>query len=488
MEDQELKRKGIAGVLWSVGSKFSIHLVTFVVSIVLARLLSPADFGLVSMAMVFVYFTQTFMDFGLTSAVIQKKDPTETQINTVFYISLILATCLMLLMIVFAPAIGRYYDNPEVGRIARFVSYSFVIHALTGLQRALMSKRLEIKILSVVNIAGAIVQGASGILLAVKGFGAWSIVYSAFLGNITATIILWFKSSWRPKWLFNLHEIKDMFFFGFKMFLAGFLNAIYAKIDEMIIGKIFNPATLGYYYRSKSFNNLIVSYSSEGLNSIFFPVISHLQNDLEKVNKVVLKSLETISFLVFALTGLLYLDAEPLIVILFGSKWLPSVDYFKILAFIAYAYPVSVILVNVLSGLGQAGSFLKLEVWKKVIGISGMAIGFIWGINGFLWASVITGTMGVGLNIYFVNRTTGLSMKEPILIMIKYALIAFVITSIVSLLNTILPHNLWLLLIVDSLVFIGLYLAINTLLKTNGWSYMKNMITTNLIKKKHKNE
>jgi O-antigen/teichoic acid export membrane protein len=164
--------------------KFSIHIVTFGVSIVLARLLSPDDFGLVAMAMVFVYFTQTFMDFGLTSAVIQKKDPTETQLSTVFYISVILGTCLMLLMIICAPAIGRYYDNPEVGKIVRFVSYSFIILALSGLQRALMQKRLEIKTLAVINIVSAVVLGASGVILAFCGFGAWSIVYSAFFAAL----------------------------------------------------------------------------------------------------------------------------------------------------------------------------------------------------------------------------------------------------------------------------------------------------------------
>jgi len=494
MEFQEIKHKGITGVMWSITGKFSIHLVTFGVSIILARLLSPADFGLVSMAMVFVYFTQTFMDFGLTSAVIQKKDPTETQLSTVFYISVILGSCLMLLMIIFAPAIGRYYNNPEVGKIARFVSYSFIILALSGLQRALMSKRLEIKTLAVINIVTALVQGTSGVILAFSGFGAWSIVYSNFLGSAAATIILWVKSSWRPKFLFNLLEIKDMFFFGFKMFLAGWLNAIYVKIDEMLIGKIFNAATLGYYFRSKSFNNLIVSYSSEGLSTIFFPVMSHLQDDLEKANRVITKSLEMVCFLVFALTGILYLDAKSLIVILFGAKWLPSVQYFQILAFMAYAYPVSIILVNVLSGMGKAGKFLILEIFKKAVGLSGMCVGFIWGIYGFLWALVITGTIGVVLNMWYVQKTTGLSLKTSIFTVVKYAVPAFICAFIIWFFNLYLSHNLWLvnlphnlylwfLLVVNTILFSGLYILFNFAVKTNGFIYIKDIVIKKLWKK-----
>ena len=487
MELQEIKNKSITGVLWSMTGKFSTYLFTFGVSMVLARLLTPDDFGLVAMAMVFVYFTQTFMDFGLTSAVIQKKDPTETQLNTVFYISVILGTFLMLLMIIFAPVIGRFYDKPEFGheveKIARFVSYSYLIVALTGLQRALMQKRLEIKTLAVINIVTAVVQGASGVILAFYGFGAWSIVYSAFLGSVTATVILWVKSSWRPKLLFNLSEIKDMFFFGFKMFLAGVLNAIYVKIDEMIIGKIFNPATLGYYNRSKSFNNLIVANSSEGLSTIFFPVMSHLQDDFEKANRVIVKSLEIVCFLVFALTGIIYLSAEPLIIFIFGDQWLPSVGYFQILAFIAYGYPVSIILVNVLSGMGKAGSFLKLEIWKKVIGLSGMCLGFIWGIYGFLWALVATGTIGVILNMWYVQKITGLRLKTSIFTVIKYAVSAFICAFAVWFLNIYLPHNLWLLLFVNTILFSVLYFLCNFFAKTNGLLYVKDIVYKKLLKR-----
>ena len=486
MELQEVKNKGIAGALWSTVGRLSTHLVTFGVSIVLARLLTPADFGLVGMAMVFIFFTQTFMDFGLTSAVIQKQNPTETQINTVFYISVILGTCLMLLMIIFAPAIGRFFDNPEVGRIARFVSYSYVILALSGLQRALMTKRLEIKPLALINIISAIVQAVSGVILAFKGFGAWSIVYSVFLGSVTSTALLWWKSSWRPKWLFNLSEIKGMFFFGYKMFLAGLLSAVYAKIDQFIIGKFFDAATLGYYYRSRSFNNLITAYSSQGLSVIFFPIISNLQDDLEKVNKVIIKSVEIVAFLVFALAGLLFLNAESLIILLFGGNWHPSVGYFQVLVFVVYAHPISIILVNVLSGMGKSGSFLKLEILKSFIGISGMFIGFLWGMYGFLWALVIAGTLGLLLNMWYVQKITGLSLKQLISTIAKYAVQAFVFASAIWLLNQYLPHNLWLLLAVNTILFSGLYFLFNFALKTNGFVYVKDIFISKIWSKINK--
>ncbi|MDR0370248.1 MAG: lipopolysaccharide biosynthesis protein [Prevotellaceae bacterium] len=478
MDHREIKHKGITSAIWGVLGKFSTHLVTFIVSLILSRLLTPADFGMVGMAMVFIYFTQTFMDFGLTSAVIQKKHPTETQISTVFYVGIILSVILMLIMILCAPLIGKFYHNEEVGKIARFVSYSYVILALTGLQRALLSKQLEIRLIIIITIIGTAIQAVSGVILACYGFGAWSLVYSTFLNNVVTTILLWIKSSWRPKWLFSLPEIKDMFAFGSKMFVAGILESVYVKLDEMVIGKMFNESTLGYYHRSKSFNNLVVAYTSEGLRSVFFPIMSHLQDDLASVKKVILKSMEMVCFIAFALTAILYLDAKPLIVILFGDQWLSSVGYFQILAFVAYAYPVSIILVNVLSGLGKSGQFLKLEIWKKVVGLCGMTVGFIWGINGFLWANVGINAVGITLNMWFVGKYVDLTIADQWKIILKYAFIALLSALPVWLLNLVLPPNLWLLLTVDTLLFLVFYLGANRMMQMKGFTFVKDIVTS----------
>lgn len=480
METQDLKDKGIAGVGWNFIGKISTHVVTFVVSIFLARLLSRDDFGIVAMAMVFVSISQVFMDFGLTTALIQKKNPTDVQINTVFYINMILAVLLMCLLIGFSNLIGRFYQNDEVGAIVRVASILFVIYGFTGVQRAILTKELKIKTLMIANLIGALLQGISGVILAYNDFAAWSIVYSNILGGIVTTVLLWFFSSWRPKLLFQLREIKDLFNFGYKMFFSRLLDAVYVKLDEIIIGKMFSADVLGSYNRAKSFNHMIVSYTSDSLGGIFFPIISHIQDNLEQVKRVVAKSIETISFLVFGITALLYLDAESLIVLLFGQKWIVSVDYFKILAFVAYGFPVSAILVNLLMGLGHSGTFLKLEIWKKIIGLTGMAIGFLWGIYGFLWANVIINAVGVTLNMWFVSKYIRFSPAEQWKILIKYAIIAFLCAFPLLLLNRVLPHNLWLILIVNTVLFSVFYIMANLLLKTKGFLYVKDIFMSKI--------
>ncbi|MDR1584603.1 MAG: lipopolysaccharide biosynthesis protein, partial [Prevotellaceae bacterium] len=325
METSELKNKGITGIAWNFVGKIATHVVTFVVSIFLARLLSRDDFGLVAMAMVFISVSQIFMDFGLTMALVQKKNPTEIQINTIFYINLILAIILTLLLVAFSGLIGNFYQNDEVGSIVRVVAFLFILYAANGVQRAMMSKQLKIKQLTFSNLSGALVQGVLGVWLAFSGYGAWSLVYSNIAGAVVTSLVLWMQSSWRPKLLFRLSEIRDLFGFGYKMFLVRLLDTVYVKLDELIIGKMFNSDTLGSYNRAKSFNHMIASYTSDSLSGVFFPVISHLQDDIEQVKRVVVKSLETVVFLVFGVTGLLYLDAESLIVLLFGEKWMVSV-------------------------------------------------------------------------------------------------------------------------------------------------------------------
>lgn len=483
MKTSELKKKGTAAVFWNLSGTLMKQGITFVISIFLARLLSPSDFGLVGMATVFIGLTQSFTDFGLTSGLIQKKEPTEVQYNTVFYINLGLSIVLMVLMIAFSGLIADYYKNPEIGKIARFVSYSFVINAVNGVQNAQLTKALANKIKTIASLSSSIVSGIVGISFALMGFGAWSLVYSALAGSLVSTAVIWHNSKWRPKKLFNLSEVKPLLDFGLKTFVAGFLENIYSKIDVIIIGKIFTPATLGFYYRAISFNQLITKYTSASLSGVFFPVISHLQNDRNAQLRVIKQSMHVISFLAFMIMGLMYVDARELIVILFSAKWLVSVDYFKILVFSGYVYPVSVILVNILSGNGQSGKFLKLEIWKKVTGLLAMGVGFYIGMKGFLWSTAVAGTIALLLNMWYVRKVIQWPILQQCIIVYQYALMAIAGVMPVLLLQRWIPENDWFRLIFNTLLFVSLYIAANYIMKTEGKRFAFNLLKTDILPK-----
>lgn len=486
MKTSELKKKGAAAVFWNLSGTVLKQGITFVISIFLARLLSPADFGLVGMATVFIALTQSFSDFGMTSGLIQKKEPTEVQYSTVFYINLGLSVVLMGLMIAFSGAIAQYYNNPEVGRIARFVSYSFVINALNGVQNAQLTKALANKIKTIASLSSAVVSGVVGISLAYSGFGAWSLVYSALAGSVVNTAVIWKSSAWRPKALFNFSEVKPLLNYGSKMFASGILDSAYNKIDVLIIGKIFSASTLGYYYRAISFNQLITRYTSGALQGVFFPVISHLQDNREAQMRVISKSLHIMSFLTFMLMGVLYLDAKELIVLLFTDKWLVSVDYFKVMVFYAYAYPISVILVNVLSGNGQSGKFFQLEVWKKITGLAAMGVGFFFGMFGFLWALAVSSTIAVLLNMWYVNKVIAWPVRRQIMIVYQYAIYSFVAAIPVYWIKTLLPDNLWLLLFAGTIIFAIVYMLLNRVFSTNAIVYLQEYFVQYKNRKKNR--
>lgn len=483
METSELKKKGTAAVFWNLSGTLMKQGIAFVISIFLARLLSPSDFGLVGMATVFIGLTQGFTDFGLTSGLIQKKEPTEVQYNTVFYINLSLSVVLMLLMIAFSGLIADYYKNPEIGKIARFVSYSFVINALNGVQNAQLTKALANKIKTIASLSSSVASGIVGISFALLGFGAWSLVYSALAGSLVSTALIWHYSKWRPKLQFNFGEVKPLLTYGSKMFASGLLETIYIRLDVLIIGKIFTPATLGFYYRARSFNQLITQYTSNSLSGVFFPVISHLQNDRQAQLKVIKQSMHVISFLAFMIMGLMYVDAYELILILFSAKWLVSVDYFKIMVFTGYVYPVSVVLVAILSGNGESGKFLKLEIWKKVVGLLSMGVGFYIGMKGFLWSTAVAGTIALLLNMWYVRKVIHWPILQQCIIVYQYAVISIVGVLPVLLLQRWIPENDWFRLFFNTIIFVTLYFTANYFLKTDGSKFTFNMLRADIIPK-----
>lgn len=472
MEIQELKKKGTSAVFWNFAGTLLKQGVGFVVSIFLARLLSPSDFGLVGMATVFIALTQSFSDFGMTSGLIQRKNPTEAQFSTVFYINIGVSFVLMLVMITCSDIIAGYYSIPEVGSVAKVVSVNLLINALNGVQNAQLTKALANKVKTLAAFFSAVTAGLLGIGLALAGFGVWSLVYSSILGSLVNTCYIWYNSSWRPKWIFNLQEVKPLLNYGSKMFASGFLDTLYNRLDILIIGRLFSPSTLGFYYRAVSFNQLVIRYTSTSLQGVFFPVISHLQHDKNSQVEVIKKSLHVICYLTFFLLGLLYLNANELIILLFSQKWLASVEFFKIMVFYGYAYPVSVVLVGVISGNGRSDKFLQLEVWKKIFGFASMAIGFYFGMIGFLWGNVISAFISVLLNMWYVQKIIDWKVEEQLYTLFPYLMLCIIPT--IFLLNFLYlgAFGLFFSLIAKSILFTFIYVGINFLVKTEGQKYL----------------
>jgi len=376
----------------------------FVVSIFLERLLEPSDFGLVAMVMVIIGVAEIFSDVGLGTALIQRRRVLPIHYASVFYFNITAGALLTVLTFVSAPLIANFYNSPELIPLAQVISFSFVIGAFSAVQSTKLRKELKYALLTKVSFVASLLSGIVGVSLAFYGAGVWSLVAQALTQGVIYNILIWSVSHWKPKLQFSFRALKQLWAFGFRMFLSGLLDTVFTRLDTIIIGKLFAPATLGFFNRAKSLDQMVIAYSSGSLMSVLFPLLTKVQRDLARFQNIIKKSLGIIVFVTFFLLGGLYLTSYELVIMLFGEKWLPTVGYFQILVLSGFAYPVSALLVNVLSSRGNSKAFLRLEIYKKIVTAINLAVAFHWGIEGYLYGLILQSGIAVYLNVLFVSH------------------------------------------------------------------------------------
>lgn len=479
-----LKSKGLNAFLWDFFGKFARHVSGFIVIIFLARLLEPSDFGLIAIVMVIVNIAMIFTDVGLGGALIQRRRVLPVHYASVFYFNIIIGAILTVITFLSATSISDFYGMQELIPIIKVMALLFLISAFSSVQRNKLRRELNYAAISKANIISAVLSGIIGILLAFYGAGVWSLVAQALSRGIFNNIFMWIASKWVPSLLFSFKALKQLWGFGFRMFLSGLIESIFVRLDVLIVGKLFSPMLLGFFDQAKRLNELIVQYSSGSLMAVLFPVLSKVQNDLHRFQNIVMKSLGFISFIVFFLFGVMYLISEELIVLLFTEKWLPSVEYFKIFVLSGFAYPVSSLLVNILSSRGKSKAFLRLEIYKKILQGINFYVGFLWGIEGYLYGLVVVSFLGVSLNILFASR----EIKLPFLLFAKPIIVQMIIAVISVWITTLFVDEIEmyaiLILIMKSIIFTFFYFGINIFLKTSSYTNFREEVVQVLKQRK----
>lgn len=478
---KSLQKKSLLAFSWDFSGKIANHGITFIISVILVRILEPSDFGIIAMANVFTALSLTFVDFGFASGLIQKKNPTDLQYSTIFYINIVVGLLLTSILFFGAQYIAQFYANPKVGDVLQVLSFSFIITSFNIVHIAKFSKSLNLKVLTKANIYGAFISGSIGIYLAYLGFGVWSLVVKFLIDGICKTIYIWYKSKWYPKKMFNIYSVRDIWSFSNKIFLSGIIDTIFKQLDTLIIGKLYLSQELGYYHRAKSLNSLIVKYSSDSLNRVLFPVVSYLQDDLNNLRVIFKKTLSLISYSAFFLIGLFYLISDDLIVVLFSSKWIPSIILFKILLMRGYSVPLNSLFVNIIKGRGNSKLFLKLEILKKILYALAIIIGFQFGIIGFLYALVIMAVFGTLLNMAGVSSEIQFEVKNQVVVIIPHILIAFISSMFIIYIFSNFNFNPIINLIVYSIGYVLLFLLISVVFRVEAFNLIKKKLI-NLVK------
>lgn len=463
---KSLKQQGVTAFIWEFTSRILSRGMRFIISIFLARLLEPEDFGLIALVMIVIELASLFTNIGLNGALIQRKRNSPIHYSSVFYFSLTVGILLTMSTFIAAPYFADFYQKDILEPLMKVLSFSFIINALCSVQVGIFRKNLEYAILTKIRFLSTGIPGIIGILLAYSGFGVWSLAASSILSSFLFTLFIWLKSQWRPSFIFSFKALKNLWGFGFRMFLSGLLDNVYLRLDYMIIGKLFPIETVGYLQRAKSLNELATQYSAGSLMSVLFPLLSKIKGDLNRFQKIVEKSFNLISFMAFLLLGILYLSSESIIVLIFGEKWLPSVEYFKIIALIGFNLPVSSVLVNILSSRGKSKDFLRLEIYKKIVMSTDFIILIYYGVIMYLYYKVLTSIITIYINIIFAAREIQVDKRTFIIPLINQGLIALSAVIFIQYFNTMFELGYFSMLFLQTAEYIFIFIVLNIIFKT----------------------
>ncbi len=465
----DLKRKGLAALLWEVLGKFSGQSVSFVVTLVLARLLEPEDFGLIALVMVVVGIAEIFSDAGLGSALIQRRHVRPVHFSSVFYFNVTAGLFLTLVTVAAAPWIARFYGAESLSPLLQAAAPLFIVQSLATTQRVRLRKGLRYRLIAVSDFSGALAGGGAGIALAYMGYGPWALVAQVMVTSLVAALALWTGSDWRPRRAFSVKALRQLWGFGGRMFLAGLIDRVYTRLDYVVIGRLFPMDVLGFFQRAKAVTLLANNYMAGSLISVLFPVLSTVQRSPQRFRDIVEKMLGLVAFVSFAAFSLIHIFAAEVIRILYSAKWLPAADYLALLALSALLFPVNAVLVSVLSSRGRSRAFLRLDVYKKIFGLGNLLLGFHFGIRGYLMGLIIVSVIATLINGAAATRELGGSLwglLSPVLELALYALAAIGAVRLFVYLSP--AHAPWV-LAGKLLVLAGVYLLLNALFKTRAF-------------------
>ncbi len=419
-----LRQKTVAGLSWAFGQQFSVQIINFMVSVVLARLLSPAEFGLVAMLSIFIAVGNILIDSGLTSSLIRTPNPDEEDYSTVFFINILAGVLIYLILFFTAPLIARFFNQPILDSIIKVYCLSFIIKSFSAIQNTRLTKLMEFKKQMLIQIPSVVIGGLIGILLAFNGYGVWSLVWMNLVQAILFTIQHWFYTRWKPIFVFNKAKLKTHFNFGYKLTLSGLLDTLYQNLYNILIAKYFSAAQLGFYNRAQSLRQLPVQNISEALNKVTYPMFAAIQHDDEKLRNAYKKLMLQVMFWLTPIMLIMTLLAEPLIRFLFTEKWLPAVPYFQILSISGILYPLQAYNLNILNVKGRSDLFFKLEVYKKGFLTVGIFFALQYGIFGLLYFQLISSIISLYINSYYSGKMIDLSFFSQVKILTPVFLIA----------------------------------------------------------------
>lgn len=472
-------------MVWTSIQKFAGMGISFISGIVLARLLTPDDYGCIGMLSIFMVVASSFMDGGFASALIQKKRPTQEDYSTVFFFNLGMSILMYAILFISAPAISRFYRMPILCSVLRVQGLVLLIHAFSLIQSNQLRKQFKFKKIAIVTLATSVTALSVTIIMAYNGFGVWALVASNLITAFIPAVVYWVTNKWHPLLVFSKSSFKELFNFGFFMFLSNLINTFCNNIQGLLIGRFYNSATMGYYSKAKGTEELASTSISSIMEQVTYPLYAEYQNDKPMLASVIKRITSTVAFITFPLMFLLALLAKPIFLILYSDRWLDSIPYFQIFCIAGIAICLQSVNGQAIAAIGKSKLMFHWTLVKRGIGLLLLIIGMVsFGIYGLITASVITSWLIYMINAWLVKKHIGYGLRNQFGDLFPTFLISLISFVVAYLVCYIWKLSLYLGGVVELMVFCVMYFSLSIVFKIEAFSYTKE--TMPLILRKFK--
>ena len=468
--------KIISSFIWKLLERFSYQAISLIVMIILARLILPKDFGIIAIVGVFIELANVIIDGGLNTALIQKKESDNLDFSTILFFSLALSAILYVILFCCAPLVASFYDNHILTPVLRILSINLFFNTINSIQRAYVSKHMLFNKLFKCNIKAIIASGATGITMAFSGWEIWALVCQQIVYQSALTLAMWVEIDWRPIFSFSFQRFKSLFDYGWKIFATNIIIALYENIRSLIIGKMYQPATLAYFDRGKQIPNLIITNISVSMQTILLPTFADIQDEKGRVKQIMKRSIELVNFIILPLLAILAACAKPLIILLLTEKWLEAVPFMQIMCIAFMLIPIQSSNMSAIKALGYSSITLKVEMIKKAIETVILIVSFLINVYAVAWGIVLYNFICIIINLYPCKRILNYGVIEQIKDIMPYMLFSSVTGLFILGLLLLDIHPLYMLLLQ---FFTGtiLYLILNAIFCTNSYSYIKRVVS-----------
>lgn len=485
MDSPTLKDKTISGVGWSAADAFLGQGVTFVVGIILARLLSPDEYGLIGIVTIFTTIMLGIVDSGFSNALIRKEKVTNEDYNTLFSLNLLFSVVLFGVLYFSAPLIAYFFERPLLTELIRVMGLLLIFQALSIVQNTILSRKIDFKTKTKASVISAVASGVIGIAMAYMGYGVWSLVAQQLSRQLIYTLCLWFYNKWWPQLKVSMESFRYMWGFGWKILISGLLNNIWNELYQVVVGKFYSPATLGQYTRAQQYSSIFSTNLTSIVQRVSYPVLAQLQDDRERMLAAYRRIIKVTMFVTAILMICMGAISEPLIYCLIGPQWDLAASYLPLICISMSLYPLHALNLNMLQIQGRTDIYLYIEIVKKIIAIGPICLGIFISIYWMLIGSIITGVICFFLNSYYTGKELGYSSWKQLGDVLPSYGIATIISLSVYFLKF-LPFSYWIILPIQLFVGVTVFFLVCKITDLPEYNDVKGIVKTYYIKFKDK--